>query len=92
MNKEKYMSKEKYNFDNAKQGAIVKPLSGKTRITIRIDTDILNWFRQQVHKSEGGNYHTLINKALREYLNFKDGSLERTVRKVIRDELKELAK
>jgi len=42
--------REKYNFDNAKQSSIVKSLSGKTRITIRIDTDILNWFREQVHK------------------------------------------
>jgi uncharacterized protein (DUF4415 family) len=37
------MRKEEYNFEKAKQGSIVKPSPAKTRITIRIDTDILNW-------------------------------------------------
>jgi len=82
------MSKEEYNFKNAKQGPVVKPSPNKTRITIRIDTDILNWFREQVHKQGGGNYQTLINEALREYKNFKDSDLEKIVRKVIREELK----
>ncbi len=86
------MSKEEYNFDKAEQGPVVKPSRGKTRITIRVDTDILNWFRNQVHKRGGGNYQTLINDALREYTNLKDSDLEKTVRKVIREELKTLAK
>ena len=66
------MNKEEYNFEKAKQGPVVKPSPGKTRITIRVDTDILNWFRKQVHKRGGGNYQTLINDALREYTNLKD--------------------
>jgi uncharacterized protein (DUF4415 family) len=82
------MNKEEYNFKNAKQGPVVKPAANKTRITIRIDTDILNWFREQVHKQGGGNYQTLINEALREHKNFKDSDLEKIVRKVIREELK----
>jgi len=36
----------------------------KTRITIRLDADILNWFRQQVHAQGGGSYQRLINEAL----------------------------
>jgi hypothetical protein len=52
----------------------------------------LNWFRGQVHKRGGGNYQTLINDALREYTKLKDGDLEKTMRKVIREELKTLAK
>lgn len=48
------MSKKEYDFDHAERGALVKPSSGKTRITIRVDTDILNWFRNQVHEAEGG--------------------------------------
>jgi hypothetical protein len=40
----------------------------------------------------GGNYQTLINDALREYTKLKDGDLEKTMRKVIREELKTLAK
>ena len=86
------MRKEEYDFDNAKQGPVVRPAPGKTRITIRVDTDILNWFRDQVHKRGGGNYQTLINNALREYTDLKGSDLEKTVRKVIREELKTLAK
>jgi len=86
------MSKEEYSFENAKQGPLVRTAPGKTRITIRVDNDILNWFRNQVHKRGGGNYQTLINDALREYTNLKDSDLEKTVRKVIREELKTLSK
>lgn len=88
MQKGKNMSKEEFNFENATQGPVVKPSSNKTRITIRIDTDILNWFREQVNKQGGGNYQTLINEALREHKNYKENDLEKIVRKVIREELK----
>ena len=85
--REKHMKKEEYNFENAKQGAVVQALPGKTRITIRLDTDILNWFREQVNTSGGGNYQTMINEALREYIDSIDGRLEKIVRKVIHEEL-----
>jgi uncharacterized protein (DUF4415 family) len=85
------MHKEEYDFEDAKQGPVVKPPHGKTRITIRVDTDILNWFREQVHNQGGGNYQTNINEALREYINMKDQNLENTIRKVIREELKGLS-
>lgn len=81
------MSKNEYNFEDAQQGAVVTPPSGKTRITIRLDTDVLNWFKGQVHDSGGGNYQTLINQALREHIQIQEGTLERTLRKVIREEL-----
>ena len=86
--KGRYMNKKEYDFKNAEQGPIINSLPGKTRITIRIDTDILNWFRKQVHEKGGGNYQTLINEALREYIDNLDGRIEKTVRKVIREELK----
>lgn len=86
------MNKEEYDFENAKQGPIVKPPQGKTRITIRVDTDILNWFREQVNKRGGGNYQTHINEALREYISMKDRNLENTIRKAIREELKALSR
>lgn len=82
------MSEEGYDFDNARQGAVVPPASNKTRITLRLDTDILDWFRQQVHEVGGGNYQTLINDALREHVQQESGELERTLRRVIREELK----
>jgi uncharacterized protein (DUF4415 family) len=86
------MSRDGYNFTKAKQGSVTGHAPGKTRITIRIDADILNWFRTQVHKKGGGNYQTLINSALREFVNYREGDLEKTVRKVIREELKVLTK
>ncbi|MDN3515331.1 MAG: BrnA antitoxin family protein [Candidatus Brocadia sp.] len=70
----------------------MKPARGKTRITIRIDTDILNWFRNQIHKAGGGNYQTLINDALRECIQQTNSTLEKKLRKVIREELKVIAK
>lgn len=66
---------------------VVRTPNSKTRITIRIDTDILDWFRQKVHRVGGSNYQTLINGALREYVQQQDGDLERTLRRVIREEL-----
>ena len=57
------MNESEYDFQGAKQGAVVRQSPGKTRITIRIDTDVLEWFRQQVHDAGGGNYQTLINEA-----------------------------
>ena len=65
--------KEEYNFENAERGPIIKSSPNKTRITIRIDKDILKWFRDRVHKMGGGNYQTLINEALRSYIQQKDG-------------------
>ena len=81
------MSEKEYNFEQAEQGAVVKPSPGKSRITIRIDTDILNWFRHQVHEAGGGSYQTLINEALRQYFQHRVNMLETTLRKVIREEL-----
>jgi uncharacterized protein (DUF4415 family) len=86
------MSEREYDFDQAEQGAVVKSPPGKTRITIRIDSDILNWFRQRVHEAGGGNYQTLMNAALREYIRSRDGILEDRLRKVIRDELRTIAR
>ena len=81
------MSKKEYNFETAQQGPVVKKPPCKTRITIRLDTDILNWFKKQVHEAGGGNYQTLVNQALREHIQANNGALEQTLRKVIREEL-----
>jgi uncharacterized protein (DUF4415 family) len=81
------MGEKEYDFEQAEQGAVVELLPGKTRITIRVDTDVLNWFRQRVHETGGGNYQTLINEALREYIQYQDEMFESMLRKVIREEL-----
>ncbi len=75
-----------YDFSQAKRGPIAPSSGKKTRITIRIDTDVLNWFREEVNKNGGGNYQTLINDALRAYVHDQRGELIDTIRKVIREE------
>ena len=82
--------KEEYDFSKAKRGPVIPPSSGKTRITIRIDTDLLNWFREQVNEAGGGSYQTLINEALREHVQNREGVLEKTLRRVIHEELQVL--
>ena len=79
--------KAQYDFAGGKRGAVLKAPSGKTRITIRIDDDLLQWFRKQVHSAGGGSYQTLINAALREYVGSKREPLEATLRRVLREEL-----
>ncbi len=83
--------KKEYNFSKGKRGAIVPAPKGKTRITIRIDDDILDWFRGEVEAAGGGNYQTLINQALREYLNQQQQPLEELLRRVVREELQSAA-
>lgn len=80
--------RDEYDFGKAKRGAVVSVPTGKTRITIRVDDDVLAWFKEQVHKSGGGNYQTLINSALREFISHAGEPLEDTLRRVVREELK----
>jgi uncharacterized protein (DUF4415 family) len=76
------------DFSKGKRGAVVPADSNKTRITIRLDADIINHFKSLVQEAGGGNYQTLINDALKEHIQAHDKSLEDTLRMVIRDELK----
>lgn len=80
--------KKEYDFTKAKRGPIVAAPQGKTRVTIRLDNDILDSFRKVVDDSGGGNYQTLINAALREHLARLREPLESTIRRVIREELR----
>jgi len=80
------MSKE-YDFSRAKRGPVLPVSPGKTRITIRVDDDVLAWFRDQVHAAGGGNYQTLINQALRRFMEQGGERLETVVRRVVREEL-----
>src|SRR5437870_11810217 len=80
--------KKEYDFSKGKRGAMVPVPPGKTRITIRLDDDVIDWFGQQVHAAGGGSYQTLINNALREYDRRRPGSLESTIRRVLRQEIR----
>jgi uncharacterized protein (DUF4415 family) len=79
--------KESYDFSKGRRGAVVPVPPGKTRITIRIDTDVLDWFRQQVNVAGGGNYQTLINDVLRRHVEGRDEALADLLRRVVREEL-----
>ena len=81
--------KKEYDFSRGKRGALDPVTTGKTRITIRLDDDVLDWFRQQVIEAGGGNYQTLINQALREHILRSREPLEATLRRVLREELSE---
>lgn len=80
--------KKEYDFSRGKRGAVLKPPPGKTRVTIRLDNDVLDWFRKRVDEAGGGNYQTMINDALRMFQRQRQEPLESTLRRVIRDELR----
>ena len=67
--------KDRYDFSKGKRGRVLPPEpepEGKTRITIRLDQDIVDRFFEMAEQSGGATgYQTLINAALREYLNGK---------------------
>jgi uncharacterized protein (DUF4415 family) len=80
--------KSEYDFTKAKRGAVVATPPGKTRVTIRLDNAVLDWFRKQVDDAGGGNYQALINDALLEHIARRREPLESTIRGVIREELR----
>ncbi len=54
-------SPEITDWEDAKRGQFYRPV--KQPVTIRLDADIIAWF-----KSQGGKYQSNINEALREYI------------------------
>lgn len=76
------------DFSKGKRGPVVQPDPNKTRITIRLDSDLIDHFKNQVNEAGGGNYQTLINNALREHVESDKEDLEKRLRKIIREELK----
>lgn len=80
--------KREYDFSKAKRGPVMPVPKGKTRITIRLDEDVVGWFRTQVEKAGGGNYQSQINDALRQHIARTREPLEETLRRVIREEIK----
>ncbi len=78
--------RKEYDFSGARQGAVIKH-PGKTRITIYLDDDILQLFRERADAS-GRGYQTMINDALREHLGKSDTPLDaKTLRRILREEL-----
>jgi hypothetical protein len=82
-----------YDFSKGKRGGVLPVPPAKECITIRLDCDILDYFRGQVERPGGGNYQTVINAGLRDYVEGKKSApgLEDTLRRVIREELRKAA-
>ena len=79
--------KAKYDFSKGKRGAVLPSSGKKVRITIRLDRDIIDWFRSKVEEQGGGNYQTMLNDALRKYIERQDQPLEEVLRRVVKEEL-----
>jgi uncharacterized protein (DUF4415 family) len=79
--------KAKYDFSKGKRGAVLSSSEKKVRITIRLDRDIIDWFRSKVEEQGGGNYQTMLNDALRTYMERQEQPLEDVLRRVVREEL-----
>ena len=84
--------KQQYDFSRGKRGRIAPPQPeprGKTRITIRLDEDIVDHFLQEAEGSGGASgYQTLINEALRQHVEGKAPRLEETLRRIVREEMR----
>ena len=86
--------RKNYDFSKAQRGAVI-PSTGKTRITIMLDDDVIEYFRAKA-EAEGGGYQTMVNAALRKCL---DQSKRKTsegkpltvavLRRVLREELRQ---
>lgn len=79
--------KKEYDFSKGKRGPVLPAAPGTKRVTIRLGNDILEYFLDQVERAGGGNYQTLINDALRAFIEGQDQSLEKRLRRIIREEL-----
>lgn len=84
--------KQRYDFSAAKRGRIAPPEpepGGKTRITIRLDEDLVDHFLKEAEASGGATgYQTLINEALRQHVEGKAPKLEDTLRRIVREEVR----
>lgn len=84
--------KQRYDFSKGKRGRIVPAEPeprGKTRITIRLDEDLVDYFLKQADASGGAvGYQTLINDALRQVVEGAAPKFEETLRRIVREEIR----
>ena len=84
--------KGRYDFNKGKRGRVVPPepeQRGKVRITIRLDEGIVDYFLAESERRGGATgYQTLINEALRQYLEGIAPKFEDTLRRIVREEIK----
>jgi uncharacterized protein (DUF4415 family) len=84
--------KQRYDFSGGRRGRIVSQepeRRGKTRITIRLDEDLVDHFLKEADALGGqAGYQTLINEALRRHVEGKAPKFEKTLRRIVREEIK----
>jgi uncharacterized protein (DUF4415 family) len=80
--------KTNYDFSKARRGAVLSAPGNKIRITIRLDKEVIAWFKSQVETMGEGNYQSLLNNALREFIKRQEEPLEKILRRVVRQELR----
>lgn len=80
--------KAEYDFSKGKRGAVLPASGNKIRITIRLDRDIVDWFRAKVEEHGGGNYQSMLNDALRQHIDRQNQPIEEILRRVVREELR----
>ena len=84
--------KQGHDFSQGKRGRVAPKEPeprGKTRITIRLDEDLVDHFLKEADASGGATgYQTLINEALRQHLEGKAPKLEETLRRIVREEMR----
>lgn len=73
------------DFSKAKRGPVIPAEPGKSKISIRIDNSVIEYFRAQVERAGSGNYQTLMNDALVAFIQQR--SVIDAVRQVVREEL-----
>ncbi len=77
--------KKEYDFSRGRRGAVTGT-TGKTRITIYLDDDILEAFKARSAKEQRG-YQTLINETLKAAIRSDEPMDAHTIRRIIREEL-----
>jgi uncharacterized protein (DUF4415 family) len=82
--------KAEYDMSKAKRGPVIAA-TGKTRITLYLDNSIVDYFREKAEK-HGKGYQTLINEILLDTIQDKRIDSIKTLRRVIREELKVINK
>ncbi len=80
--------RKQYDFFRGRRGPLFPVQKGKTRVTIRLDDDVLARFHDRVEAAGGGSYQGATNAALREHIRGTEEALKETLRRVIREELK----
>jgi hypothetical protein len=79
--------RQEYDFSIGKRGAII-PSTGKTRITMYLDDNTLEYFRAEA-EANGIGYQTLINQVLKQHIQepSEQSLTESNLRRILREEL-----